>query len=224
MLACVPLGTVIGMPLGLLHTAHEHVVVFDQLIVAAGGSDFPRSHVVDAKVLADAVERDVNDPEIRDRLFAHLDGFAPEMDRILVTCSTLGGLAESLAPELGREVLRVDRPLARAAVLNGPRIGVAFAVPSTLVPTSSLLWEEAKLADVSVDLDLIDCSQAWGQFLAGNTDGYLASIAATVKERANDVDVVMLAQASMAGARQLLAVDVPVLASPELAVAAALDR
>ena len=207
------------MAIGFLHTAAEHTATFDQLVVEYGGFGAERWHLVAPDLLADARDRGVDDESLQQRLVETLGGFPDGIDRILVTCSTLGGVAEQLAPPDGPVVTRVDRPMAEAAVAAGSRIGVAYSIASTVVPTSTLLWEVAESAHRSIDLDLIDCESAWKFFASGHSARYVQVVADKIRERAHDIDVVVLAQASLAGAAPLLAdLDIPVLSSPGLAV------
>lgn len=210
------------MAIGFLHTASEHTATFDRLIVDYAGLEAGRAHVVVPQLLADAIDRGIGDPGVRDGLALELRSFPEGVDEIIVTCSTLGGIAEELAPPGGPLVTRVDRPMAEAAIAAGHRIGVAYSTSATVLPTTSLLWEVAAAVGSAIDLDLIDCEAAWKLFLAGKRDDYLAAVAATIRERAHDVDVVILAQASMASVAGLLDdLDIPVVSSPALAVARA---
>ena len=210
------------MAIGFLHTASEHTATFDQLVVDAAGLEAGRTHVVAPHLLADAIDRGIGDPDVREGLVTLLQSFPTGVDEIIVTCSTLGGIAEELAPPDGPPVTRVDRPMAEAAVHAGHRIGVAYSTSATVLPTTSLLWEVAGAAGSAIDLDLIDCEGAWKLFVAGKRDEYLAAVAATIRERAHDVDVVILAQASMAGVADMLVdLQIPVFSSPALAVARA---
>lgn len=208
------------MAIGFLHTAHEHTATFDRLVVEAGGLGAGRTHVVVPELLADAIESGIGDPAMRDALARRLADFPSGIDQIIVTCSTLGGVAEEVAPDHGPLVTRVDRPMAEAAVAAGHRIGVAYSTSATVLPTTGLLWEVAAAAGSAIDLDLIDCESAWSLFVAGEHDEYVAAVAAAIRERAHDVDVVILAQASMAEAAGLVGdLAVPVFSSPALAVA-----
>lgn len=207
------------MAIGFLHTATEHTATFDQLVVAEAGLDAARTHVVLPELLADAIERGTDDAGVREALSRQLRSFPDGVDCIVVTCSTLGGIAEELAPPEGPPVTRVDRPMAEAAVAAGRRIGVAYSISATVLPTSGLLWEVASTAGVKIDLDLIDCESAWPLFLAGKRDEYRQAVAKLIRARAHDVDVVVLAQASMAPTADLLTdLSIPVLSSPGLAV------
>ncbi|WP_234313979.1 MULTISPECIES: aspartate/glutamate racemase family protein [unclassified Streptomyces] len=197
----------------LLHTSPVHVPVFDAL------RDRSRPG---------AVLRHLVVPELLDRARAEgpesvtpaLRGLLAEAGApVLVTCSTIGATAESLAPELGVPVLRVDRPMAAAAVRTGARIAVLAALESTLAPTRELLAEEAGERPVSIRTHLV--AGAWDRFEAGDTDGYLARIAEAADSVA-DADVIVLAQASMAGAADLVTSPIPVLSSPAPGLAAGL--
>ncbi|MBT2403092.1 MULTISPECIES: arylsulfatase [unclassified Streptomyces] len=201
----------------LLHTSPVHVPVFDALR--------DRQH-------AGAVLRHLVVPELLDR--ARAEG--PESVRpalrvllagagagavpapVLVTCSTIGAVAESLAPVLGTPVLRVDRPMAAAAVRTGPRIAVLAALESTLAPTEALLAEEAAGRSVSIRTHVV--AGAWDRFEAGDTAGCLGLVAAAA-DAVTDADVIVLAQVSMAGAADLTMTGTPVLSSPARGLAAA---
>ncbi|MGW6939171.1 aspartate/glutamate racemase family protein [Streptomyces xanthophaeus] len=204
----------------LLHTSPVHVPVFEALR--------DRSH-------PGAVLRHLVVPELLDR--ARTEGpeaVAPALlglltdagpggaggpGPVLVTCSTLGAVAEGLTPALGAPVLRVDRPMAAAAVRTGPRIVVLATVESTRAPTEALLAEEAAGAAVSVRTQLV--AGAWERFAAGDTAGCLALVAAAA-DAVSDADVIVLAQVSIAAAADLVTTRVPVLSSPATGLAAGL--
>lgn len=204
------------MPIiGFLHTAEVHVATFDDLLADLAPGATGR-HAVDEALLADARAHGVGD-EIRERLAAHVRALAAAGAQVVVcTCSTLSGHAETL--DAAVPVLRVDRPMAQAAVAGGGRVAVVAALASTLAPTTALLRECAAAAGVTVDLVEAPCLDAWALFEAGDHDGYVRRIAGHVRAVAAGVDVVVLAQASMAPAADLLS-DLPVLSSPRAAVA-----
>ena len=204
--------------IGFLHTADVHVPTFHALRaeLAPGWEEL---HVVDAELLAGA-RRDGITPELTARLEARLHELADRgADVIVCTCSTLGGAAESRTADLGVPVLRADRPMAEAAVAAGPRIAVVAAVASTLAPTRSLLREAAAAAGRPVELIDVPCPAAFPLFEAGHLDAYAGEIAAAARAAAASADVIVLAQASMAPAADLLAdLPIPVLTSPRTAV------
>ncbi|MFD9034836.1 hypothetical protein ACFVZW_27410, partial [Streptomyces sp. NPDC059567] len=137
---------------------------------------------------------------------------------VLCTCSTIGGVAERSAAELGVPVLRVDRPMAAEAV-GSDRIVVVATVESTLAPTLDLLREESGDRTSFVTTLVVD--GAWERFEAGDRDGYLDTVAAALDRIPADGGVVVLAQASMADAAERTTTPLSVLSSPRLGLAAA---
>ena len=207
--------------IGFLHTAAVHVDTFTRLLAEAE----PRAigvHVLDESLLADARRLGTTDPALLSRIEIRLRQAAAESDAVLCTCSTLGAVAEAMSSRLGLPVVRVDRPMAAAAVQAGRRIGIVAAVESTVGPTRQLLEEEAEHRRAKVTLIDLPCPEAWEAFEAGDIDRYLTQVAEHVDRAAPTVDVVVLAQASMAGAVDRCSTRTPVLTSPRAGVAAVL--
>lgn len=207
--------------LGFLHTAQVHVDTFESLVRSTSSNE--TLHIVLPDLLQRARSSGAT-PELASDVLAALHGMAASgADVVVCTCSTLGPIAEQL--ELPVPVVRIDRPMAKVAVATGARIGVVAALESTLSPTTDLLAEEAAAA--SLDPAIVTCCvpEAWNAFEAGETSVYLAQIAAAARSIAAAVDVIVLAQASMAEAMSLLVdLPIPVLVSPRLAVEYALTR
>ncbi|MFF9012890.1 aspartate/glutamate racemase family protein [Streptomyces sp. NPDC014870] len=210
------------MTLALLHTSPVHVPVFDGLRDRHHpGLDL--RHVVAEELLvrARAEGPDAVAGAVRDLL---AEAVADGASAVLCTCSTLGGVAERHADELGVPVLRVDRPMAAEAVRTRGRgrIVVVASVESTLAPTLDLLREEAGDRDLAPMVATLLVRGAWDRFLAGDHDGYLDAVAAAVDSvDPTDGGVVVLAQASMTDAAARTTTPLPVLSSPRLGLAAA---
>jgi hypothetical protein len=210
--------------LTLLHTADVHVATFEALL-RRFAPRLRRHHIVAADLLAQA-EREGLSTALRERLRKRLAEVTPTAPTlVLCTCSTLGGLAEDLGPETGLEILRLDRALAEAALDAGRRILVLAAVGATLGPTREMLESVARSRHLAVNIDLRLVENAWGYFCEGDLDGYRKAIADAARRFASDCDVIVLAQASMASAADLLSdLPVPVLTSPALGIKRALAR
>ena len=208
--------------IGFLHTADVHRATFTTLVDEL--APVTRTvHVVDSSLLADARTQGAVDEALRTRLVTRLREAASGADVVVCTCSTISGEAESVANLLDVPIIRVDRPMAEEAVATGPRIAVVAALASTLTPTTALLHEVADSQGVPLQLAEYPCGDAWTHFEAGDTDRYLQSIVSTIEAIPGPVDAIVLAQASMANAAGRCRTDVPVLSSPRLAVASALD-
>jgi hypothetical protein len=203
---------------GFLHTGDVHVAVFNSLVSELAPDD-RALHVVDPSLLADARERHGVDRDLKRRIARHLEKLAGDgARRVVCTCSTIGGPAEDVGVEVGVAVLRVDRPMARRAVDSGERIAIVAALESTLGPTRALLQATADAAGRTVHILDAPCLGAWTHWETGDVDRYLASLAAHIETLDDTVDVIVLAQASMAPVAHLVDIHTPVLSSPRLAV------
>ncbi|MFJ9854903.1 aspartate/glutamate racemase family protein [Streptomyces sp. NPDC101150] len=204
--------------LALLHTSPVHVPVFDAL----RDEDAPGlalRHLVRPELLERA--RELGPDAVAEEVAAALCGAAREgAQAALCTCSTIGSVAEAAGAALGVPVLRVDRPMAAAAVAAGPRIVVLAALESTLGPTRDLIAEEAERAGREVRVTTVLVAGAWERFEAGDAEGFVAAVVAAARE-VPDADAIVLAQASMAAAADRLAGPVPVLSSPRPGLRAA---
>ncbi|MFD9463599.1 aspartate/glutamate racemase family protein [Streptomyces sp. NPDC060027] len=205
-------------PLALLHTSPTHVPVFDALRDEAH-QGLELRHLVDEELLARA--RREGPEAVAEDVRALLGRAVADGARVvLCTCSTIGAVAERT--DAGVPVLRVDRPMAAAAVAAGPRVVVLATVASTLEPTVALIEEEARGAGRPVDVRTALVEDAWALFDAGDVDGCARAVA-DAADAVTDADVIVLAQASMAPAQRLTTTPVPVLSSPGPGLAAAAD-
>ncbi|MCT9079203.1 aspartate/glutamate racemase family protein [Streptomyces fulvoviolaceus] len=203
--------------LALLHTSPAHVPVFDALR-DEDHQDLELRHFVDEELLNRA-RRESPEAVADDVRAALKQAVAEGADAVLCTCSTIGAVAEAAASEAGVPVLRVDRPMAAAAVAAGPRVVVLATVHSTLGPTVSLVEEEARRAGVRAEVRTHLAEEAWPFFEAGDIEGYARRVAAAADE-ITDADAIVLAQASMTPAQHLTTTTIPVLSSPRPGLAA----
>jgi len=142
-------------------------------------------------------------------------------DYIMVTCSSIGPAVEAGAKLMGVPVLRVDQPMADQAVATGKRIGVIATLSTTLEPTADLIQRRAALAGKQIELTSKLVDGAFEALMAGDGATHDAKVAAALKDLSHQVDVIVLAQASMARVVDSLAPAdkrVPILASPGIAV------
>jgi Asp/Glu/hydantoin racemase len=142
-------------------------------------------------------------------------------DHILVTCSSIGRAVEAAAALSPIPVLRVDQPMADLAVANGKRIGVVATLPTTLEPTADLVKRRAGGAGKEIELTTRLCEGAFDALMGGNPGLHDQMVAQALRELSAEVDVILLAQASMARVVDTLSdaeKTVPIIASPPEAV------
>ncbi len=206
-----------------LHTAPAHINTFSQLVTALDPT-IPTRHVVDESLLQEARTTGMT-PALRQRI-AHTIEAATGEDTatILCTCSTIGDTAEQIGANTKQQIVRVDRAMAERAVALGDRILVAAALASTLAPTRDLLEAVADQAGKQITISEVFCEGAWDSFEQGNLSVYYQAIATQLRQAAATGDVIVLAQASMAGAATLCAdLPIPILSSPQLGLEAAVQ-
>ncbi len=208
------------MKIGFLHTSPVHVPTFEKLLPGQS-----LEHRVDEELLAYAMEHG-NDDSVIQRVTDYVEGLASAgCTEIVCSCSTIGGIAESLEQD-GVNIVRIDRPMAASAVADGHVILMVAAIQSTLVPTRSLLLDESAKQQRPIRIMELVVESAWAHFLNGDLDAYYETIATEIRSSlAGDgrcapklvPEVVVLAQGSMAPAAELLQdIDPPVLSSPNL--------
>lgn len=209
--------------LGLIHTSATLVPVFQELIEKyLKGKDIQVFNIVDDSLIKNTIERGVLTADTSRRVVNYV-GSAQDAgaDYVLVTCSSIGPAVESSAALTGIPVLRVDQPMADKAVQMGKKIGVVATLSTTLQPTSDLVKRRAKAAGKEIELTSRLCEGAFDALMGGKPEVHDAKVAAALKELSNQVDVIVLAQASMARVVAQLAEEdkkVPILASPEIAM------
>lgn len=191
------------MRITCLHTAASNIAVFDAAAQALGIAPAVLQHEVRADLLAAAEERGGLTPDIATSTANVLLSLAQHADIVLLTCSTLGPSVDELDERIQSSVLRADQALALTAVQAGGKIVVLCAVETTLAPTSGLFHRAALHSDATVDVQLVP--GAWALFKAGDSDGYLSTIATAADQAYIDgASMVALAQASMGGAAALV--------------------
>lgn len=137
----------------------------------------------------------------------------------MVTCSSIGQAVALSRPLIDIPVLRIDEAMVEAAVASGERIGVAATLRTTLEPTLQLLQETAQRDNKGIDAVPCLCEGAFEAVLCGEIDKHDRMVSDAIERLAKSVDVIVLAQASMARVVESLPVNgTTILSSPRLAV------
>jgi hypothetical protein len=202
--------------LTLFHTTASNETLFRGLLEEMG-PEIPSRHILAADLLDRAIAQgsvtaDIA-ADVKARMRAALDDGAR---MLLCTCSTLGTCADEMNDP---RVLRIDRAMAQRAVAKGGRVLVAACVASTLEPTVKLLRESAP---ETTHIETLLMADLWPHFQLGESIVYWQRIADRLRKQASANDCIVLAQASMAGAADLLHdLPIPVLSSPRIGLEAA---
>ena len=179
------------------------------------------NHIADDSLIQEVIANNAVTPAVRRRLLSYYNAAADAgADVVFNTCSSVGDIADYGNGYARIPIFRIAQPMAAQAVASAERIGVISTLPTTLAPTCRLLRNEAKKAgrDVVLVEGLADGAFAAGQSGDGETHDRL--IAEAAQKIADQVDLFVLAQGSMARMEQRLSelTGKPVLSSPVLGV------
>jgi Asp/Glu/hydantoin racemase len=207
--------------LGLIHTSATLVPMFQQLV----SEYLPQVkvfNIVDDSLIKNTIACGELTPSTARRVVNYVGSAeAAGADFILVTCSSIGAAVEAAAGLTNVPVLRVDQPMADQAVRTGKRIGVIATLSTTLAPTSDLVKRRAVAAGKEIELQAVLCEGAFDALMSGDGAKHDEMVGKALRELSAKVDVIVLAQASMARVADALAPEdkkVPILASPGIAV------
>ncbi len=207
--------------LGLIHTSATLVPVFAELC----NQYLPNIkvfNIVDDSLIKNVIACNELTPGTARRVVNYVGSAElAGADYILVTCSSIGTAVETAASLTNVPVIRVDQPMADMAVQTGKRIGVIATLSNTLQPTSDLVKRRALFAQKEIELTAVLCKGAFEALMSGDTIAHDAMVAEALGELVKKVDVIVLAQASMARVVDSLSISekrIPILASPTIAI------
>ncbi|MDE3105331.1 MAG: aspartate/glutamate racemase family protein [Acidobacteriota bacterium] len=205
--------------LALIHTSPSLTPLFTALC-AKHLPAVQLVHMVDESLIRNTIAAGHLEKRTMRRVIGMVESaVAAGADAVLVTCSSIGAATTLAQQVFDCPVLRIDEAMAELAVTLGSRIGVLATLRTTLEPTCALVRSKAPARGV----ELVEClcEGAFDAVMAGDTATHDRIVAQQLQQLAAQVEVVVLAQASMARILASLppnTLPVPVLASPELAV------
>lgn len=209
--------------IAILHTSFVFVSVEPVIsdLIAELIPDAEIMHFVDSDVLATVVREQRISVQSEARM-THLARAAEAAgaDIIFSACSSLGPALDTAALNVGTPVVKVDEAMAILAASTGKRIGVLATVPTTLGPTSDLIQAKADALGNDIVIEQRLCAGAFDVLMAGDRPTHDSMIIEQAMELAKDVDLIVLAQASMSRLVEVLAekTGLVVLSSPRIGV------
>lgn len=143
---------------------------------------------------------------------------------LLNACSSVGEAASAARTVIGVPIIKIDDSMTERAITMGRRIGVVATVKSTLEPTVRLIREKATAAGTEIEITEALAEGAFQTLLDGKPEQHDEIVKRTIEALAHNVDVIVLAQVSMARLiPQLTDLKVPVMSSPKSGVEAVRD-
>ncbi len=137
-------------------------------------------------------------------------------DLLLVTCSSIGGIADEYAKTASVPVLRIDEPMAAEAAAKGEKVVVVGTNQSTIGPSCEIVERKGAEAGKTISTYPLVLDRLFPIMKAESKEAAVKYAAEEItKVSSGACDVIMLAQASLTGFREDIeaALNVPVLAS-----------
>ena len=184
------------MVIAFLHTSKFHVDRFEKIFDEVVGQ-YSVKHFVNEGLLEYALNNGMTNSFQFEEQINIIKKDNPSL--IICTCATYGEESDQV-----EGVFRIDRPIVHYIISRYKRIGLVFSANSTKKVTTNLLFETAKKFDKKIELIDCDCSKHWNHFENGNQDEYESQIMKSIEKIEDQVDVILLAQASMEGVKKLL--------------------
>jgi len=176
---------------------------------------------VDGTVLADVNRAGQVTPSAIKRM-THLAQAAEEAgaDIIFSACSSLGPSMDVAREAVGTPIIKIDDAMTQLAVEKVANIGVLATVPTTLPPTTDLIRQKASAMGKQVNIVSKLSEGAFDRLMSGDQAGHDQLVLEAAKSIAPQVDLIVLAQASMTRLAPMLAEATgrEVLTSPKLGV------
>lgn len=179
-------------------------------------------NIVDDSLLNDVIAAGHLTEAVAGRILTYMqEGQKMGAVAILNACSSVGEAATAARAGLSIPVVKIDERMAERAVALGPRIGVVATVRTTLEPTIRLIRAKAKETGQQIEISEGLAEGAFQALLEGKTEAHDEVVRRTILSLVDKVDVIVLAQASMARLTSSLGdLKVPVLSSPRSGVEA----
>ena len=207
--------------IAVIHTGPVTV----QLLKDQIGEQIPGARVIN--IVDDSLLNDVRaagrlTPEVASRIHSYMaNAQAMGVDIILNACSSVGEAVDSVRNFVSTPIVKIDEAMAEEASSIGRRVGVVATVSTTLEPTVRLVKKKAGELGRTVEVTERIAEGAFDALLSGDGARHDEIVKRAISTLAEHVDVVVLAQASMARlVPQLGDLRVPVLSSPRSGVAA----
>jgi Asp/Glu/hydantoin racemase len=162
-------------------------------------------NIVDSMLIFDINRAGTITPAIERRTLNYFRAAGnSDADAVLCTCSSIGEIADRANVSLDIPMFKIDSPMIHRAAEIGGRIGVIATLRSTLDPTIRFLRRTAHEQGSKIEVVRGLAEGAFDAVAAGDTESHDRMIIDTVKGLADRVDLIILAQASMARVEEAL--------------------
>ena len=208
--------------IGLLHTVGFLADMFRNLLQEEI-PDISSFHIVDEGILKQLMENNGLTPAIVRRISTQATlAMESGADLVLFTCSSTSPAIDTVRNLVDIPIMKIDDPMADKAVEIGGTIGIITTAKTTLKPSVDLIESCAEDKGKTVEVVSTLETEAFQARLSGNIGEHDRIVKIAIDKLSDQCDVIVLAQASMAHMVEKCqdTVDIPILASPKLCMAA----
>lgn len=183
--------------------------------------DYRIVNIADDSLINDVIAAGRITPEVKARLFSYFSAASILKPEIIISaCSSVGAIAEEYSERSEVPVLRIDHAMIVKALEAGDRIGVLASLGTTMEPTKDYISRLAEEAGRKAELTGMVAEGAYEANAKGDKETHDRLLLQTAEKMKGKVDVVLLAQGSMAKMEgpihELLGI--PVYSSPRLCI------
>ena len=178
-------------------------------------------HFVDSGVLATVMEEgSISEASTKRMVYMAQAAEEAGADVIFSACSSLGPTMDVAGEVVNVPIVKIDDGMSRQAAERATRIGVLATVATTLEPTVNLIEEKAAALGKEVTIKRMLTEGAFETLMGGEKELHDQMVSESAQELAGEVEIIVLAQASMARLAPRLAEEtgLEVMTSPRLGV------
>ena len=157
-------------------------------------------NIVDDSILPRILNNGSLSPEIVSTVYQHISS-AEKMgsDIILVTCSSISEVVDIVSPLVSVPVIKIDDAMTDEAVKIADTLGVVATIETTLNPTINQIRKKMAILEKEIKIVPLLCSDAYQALISeNNPEKHDLLLYEAIKEIIEDIDAIVLAQASMA--------------------------
>ncbi len=166
-----------------IHTLPSLVEPFNELVKEIFPKDVESIHIADEIILKAVLAQGGLSPFIHQRVAEHVIAAQQAgADVVQFTCSSISPCVDSSSPMVEIPVLKIDEPMVDKAISLGARIGVAATAPTTLKPTTDLVYTRSNAVDKRVEVDSALCEGAYEALFSGDKETHDQIVRQTLQQ------------------------------------------
>lgn len=184
--------------IGMIHSTR---IVIDAVhnAVASTCQEIDILHVMDEGLLRALKREEGITPEITEWMTGMVRSVEKQgAELAVVSCSSLSPCVNEIRKFVKIPVIKIDEPMVEWAVNNASSIGLVMTNPTTEEPSTSLIEEVSQRSEKSVTVLSRLCSEAFWKLNAGDINGHDDEVIFAIHELLKEVELVILAQISIA--------------------------